>query len=80
MAAKIDFIKNFWKGFKRFGENIGLIVNSFLLFFIYFIGIGLSFIIAKIMKKKFLDTEKKDSYWQKLNLAKKKEDYYYRQF
>jgi hypothetical protein len=80
MAAKIKFIKKFWNGFKRFGENIALIVNSFLLFFVYFIGIGASVLIAKLLKKKFLDIEKKESYWQTLNLSKKEEEYYYRQF
>jgi len=80
MAAKIELIRKFWKGFKRFGENIALIVNSFLLFFVYFIGIGISFIIAKLMGKKFLETEKKESYWHTLNLSKKDQEYYYRQF
>jgi hypothetical protein len=80
METKIASLKEFWNGFKRFGENIALIVNSILLFFVYLLGIGLTFLLAKIMKKKFLETEQKNSYWTSLNLSKKDEEYYYRQF
>lgn len=80
MAARIKSIDNFWKGFKRFGKNLALFVNSALLFFVYFIGIGITFLLAKALKKKFLDIKKKESYWHTLDLSKKDEEYYYRQF
>ena len=78
-----SFIKGFKIGFNFFKENISIIINSILLSIIYIIGIGLSFLIAKILRKGFLDTKidkNKNSYWLNLNLGKKKEDYYYKQF
>ena len=79
-------IKNFFKGFKAgqhlFGELIGTIVNSIVLFLAYVIGVGLTFVFSKIKKKKFLDKEldkTAKTYWEDLNLKKKKMEDYYRQ-
>ena len=75
-----DFIAGFKSGFKQFGHNISLIVNSVLLSFVYFVGVGLTSIISKIMKKHFLDLKRKKSYWLDWNLSKKDMEEYYRQF
>ena len=64
MEALKSFIRGFGGGFKRFGHLISLIVNSVLLFFVYFIGVGITSIIAKIFGKRFLELDKnKESYW-----------------
>ena len=66
---------------KGFGQNISMLVNTILLSVVYFIGVGLTFIFAKIFRKHFLELKlKKDSYWSDLNLSKKKIEEYYRQF
>ena len=47
------FVKGFKLGFKNFGHNVTKIVNFILLVPVYFIGVGLTSIIAKLSKKKF---------------------------
>jgi len=75
------FFKGFKSGIKEFGSNVGIIVNSILLSVVYFIGIGITSLLAKLFKKHFLDTEqKRDTYWNNLNLKKKPLKEYYRQF
>ena len=76
-------LKGFGKGMKEFGENMTAIVNSFLLSIVYFIGVGVTSLFARIKRKRFLKTEiakEKETYWQDLNLKKKKFKEYYRQF
>ncbi|MBI2653405.1 hypothetical protein HYX02_01200 [Candidatus Woesearchaeota archaeon] len=77
-----QFFSGFKKGMKNFGQNIALIVNSALLSIVYFIGVGFTSIISKIVRKHFLDTKlsKKATYWHDLNLKKKPIEEYYRQF
>jgi len=79
----MSFAGSFFKGSKNFGENISIIVNSILLSFVYFVGVGLTSIFAKIFKKSFLElkTEKEnETYWSELNLTKNSMEEYYRQF
>jgi len=78
-----EFIGGFKEGQKLFGKTIAVIVNTILLSIIYFIGIGLTSIVAKLFGKHFLELEKKESlssYWSELNLGKKPIKEYYRQF
>ncbi len=78
-----DFIIGFKIGFKEFGENIFLVVNSILLSFVYFVGIGLTSLVAKLFWKKFLDTKpdkKLRTYWSNFNPEEKPVEEYYRQF
>lgn len=79
--------KNFWRevnqGSKKFGESIAAIINSILLTFVYFIGVGLTSIFAKMVGKKFLDTKidrNRKSYWDDLDLHNQKLEEYYKQF
>jgi len=76
------FLIGFKKGMSNFGYNIALIINTILLAIVYIIGVGLTFIFAKIFRKHFLETKlsKKDTYWHDLNLKKKPIEEYYRQF
>ena len=65
-----------------FGRGIAFLVNSLLLALVYFIGVGITSLIAKAFGKRFLEmkSSKKDSYWSELNLKKKPIESYYRQF
>ncbi len=79
----MKFINGFLRGQKKFGENISIIINSILLTIVYFIGVGLTSIFAKIFNKHFLDLKPKKNektYWEDLNLTKKSMKEYYRQF
>ena len=76
-----QFFNGFQKGIKCFSDNISTIINFLLLSIVYLIGVGLTSITAKIFGKHFLDMKKKkNSYWSDLNLKKKPDDGYYRQF
>ncbi|MBI2105585.1 hypothetical protein HYT56_01975 [Candidatus Woesearchaeota archaeon] len=76
-----EFFNGFRKGMKNFGENISIIVNSVLLLIVYIIGVGLTSIVAKIFRKRFLDLRfRKDSYWTDLGLKKKEMKAYFRRF
>ena len=77
-----DFIIGFRKGIKEFGHNFSIIVNVVLLSIVYVLGVGLTWILAKIFKKNFLETKlsEKSTYWDDLNLKKKPKEEYYRQF
>ncbi|MFH0936637.1 MAG: hypothetical protein V1815_03100 [Candidatus Woesearchaeota archaeon] len=79
----MKFINGFLRGQKKFGENISIVINSILLTIVYFIGIGLTSIFAKIFNKHFLDLKlrkNEKTYWEDLNLTKKSMKEYYRQF
>jgi hypothetical protein len=79
-GAKMSW-KAFMRGMRGFGMNISVIVNTALLLFVYFIGVGLSSIAAKLLGKRFIETKlSKGSYWKTLNLKKKPMVAYYRQF
>lgn len=66
----------------EFGEAIGTLINSILLLVVYLIGVGLTSIIARIVGKRFIDTNKRKgkTYWRDLNLDKRPIEEYYRQF
>ena len=77
------FFKGFKEGMKDFGEHIAIIVNTILLSVVYFVGIGLTSLVAKILRKKFLEThisKTSSSYWSDLNLKNKSKEESYRQF
>jgi cytochrome c biogenesis protein CcdA len=76
-----DLISGFRKGMESFGQTISVIINSVLLTAVYLIGVGLTAVAAKLLGKRFLETKLSDgSYWSELNLGKKKEADYYREF
>ena len=77
-----EFFDEYKKGQKSFGDTIAIIINTILLTLVYAIGVGITSIIARIAGKSFLDLKmdkERKSYWTKLDLNKKKEDYF-RQF
>ncbi|MEM3122336.1 MAG: hypothetical protein QXH60_02760, partial [Candidatus Pacearchaeota archaeon] len=64
-----------------FGELISAIINFLLLSIVYFIGVGLTSIFARVFGKKFIDDNAtKESYWEELNLTTQSFKEYYRQF
>ncbi|MBN1645423.1 hypothetical protein JW868_00110 [Candidatus Woesearchaeota archaeon] len=77
------FFKGLKKGTESFSSNITTIINTLLLSIVYFIGVGITSIIARLFGKEFLDlrqSKKIRTYWSTLNLKKKPMDEYYRQF
>jgi Na+-driven multidrug efflux pump len=82
MSVK-EFFKGFKKGMGLFGEGIATIVNSLLLAFVYFIGVGITSLVAKLVGKHFLEmkrSRKIETYWTDLHLKKKSEEEYYKQY
>lgn len=78
-----NYFNGFKKGIKNFGIPIATLVNSLILSAVYFFGLGLSFIVAKSLKKSLLDLEIKnnaESYWQNLDLDCSSAENNYRQF
>lgn len=75
------FFKGFTEGTRSFTETIAVIINTFLLSLAYFIGIGITSIIAKFSGKHFLEKKfRQNTYWEGSNIKKKKIEEYYRQF
>lgn len=69
MTSGKNFTIGFRTGFERFGNNINLIVNTLLLSTVYFIGVGFTYVVAKLVNKSFLDvatSKKTDTYWSDL--------------
>lgn len=63
------------------GKVISTIINFILLGVVYFIGIGLTSIIAKLFGKHFLDLKpKKGSNWTEHKITKEPKENYYRMF
>jgi len=63
------FFNSINQGQKEFASKISIIVNSFLLSIVYFIGVGPISLIAHKSGKHFLTLRKShldDSYWKKL--------------
>jgi len=74
-------LKEFKEGIKLFGETIAIIFNSILLTIVYFLGVGLTSIVAKIFGKKFINKNlNSETYWEELDITTTKFEDYYRQF
>lgn len=77
-----EVYESFKEGMEGFGENIAAVVNGAFLTIAYFLGVGVISIIFRIMNKRFLETKiepDKNTYWEKIEVRKRREDYY-RQF
>jgi hypothetical protein len=78
-----DFFKGMKEGQKKFGDNISVIVNTILLSIVYFLGVGLTSIVARLFGVKFLETKTNPevkTYYETMENQDKKEESYYRQF
>lgn len=69
------------KPFKKFGEFIASVVNTTLLAIVYFIGVGVISLVARLFGKHFLEMNSKaSSYWCSRGAESKEMNDYYRQF
>ena len=78
-----QFFFGFREGLKSFGENVSVIVNSFLLSMVYIFGAGITAVFARLVGKRFLDmdvSKGRDTYWADVRGGEKKLKNYYRQF
>lgn len=79
--GNLKFFNGFGNGFKDFGNKITIVVNLFLMFFVYIIGVGATSLFSKLIGKHFLDLKpNKSSYWVKRKPIQNKIEDYYRQF
>ena len=78
----MEFFSGFKKGMKHFGNCLTIIINSILLLVVYAIGVGITSLVAKLVRKHFLNTKptKEKTYWTDLNLNKKAKAEHYKQF
>jgi hypothetical protein len=67
-------------GLMDFVDDLSIVITSIMLFFVYFIGVGLTFLFSRLFQKRFLDLRKKQNYWSNLNLNKKDLEEYYKQY
>lgn len=77
------WLVSFKRGMNFFGQIISNLINSILLLIVYVIGVGITSIVAKTFKKKFLNMRldfKAETYWEELGLSKRPIEEYYRQF
>jgi len=74
-----SLFKNF---LMKFSEFITSIINFIILVPVFFIGIGLTSLFSKIVRKHFLNLriKEKESYWLDKNLTTQKLEKYYRMF
>ncbi len=69
------------KGFKEFGLALNNVITLIMLSIVYFVGVGLTSIIAKALKKNFLEFKSADkTYWKENRITKKKFEDYLRTF
>ena len=80
MNRLIIFLKGFIKGFRNFSHVITDAVNFVMLFFLYFIGIGVVSITSKLLGKNFMDLKSNGSSWVVRKLRKRPIEEYYRLF
>lgn len=74
-----EFFRDVKKGQRTFGEDMQYIINFIMLTFVYFVGVGITSIFAKIFNKQFLDMEfskQEKTYWKDYGKKGKIEDYY----
>jgi hypothetical protein len=79
----IEFFYPIKKGFTNFGTNISVIVNVILLTLVYFVGVGSTSLIAKLVNNHFLSLNKPKpgkTYWANLNLRRKDLKDYFKQY
>lgn len=79
----VKLVKKITKIVNKVGVFISIIVNSFLLLIVYFIGVGITFIAAKLVGKHFIEkypSQDHSSYWNIINLRSKNTNKYYKQF
>ena len=70
-------MKEFHHGLKEFSKSISTLVNSILLSIVYIIGVGITSLANKRIRKELLELKPKEkSYWSEFKQSNK----HYRQF
>lgn len=72
-----------WQSFKKFGEFIASIINFILLLPVYFIGVGLTKLFAKLLDAKILSMHQEQntqSYWAEYSCKTEQKEKYKRMF
>jgi hypothetical protein len=74
-------MKKIIKIIKQYSKIIILVINSVILTFVYFIGIGFTFLIKKITKKRLFNLDKNEkTYWEDRKEEKKSLNDFYNPF
>lgn len=74
------FLAGLKDGFRNFSHSVTDAVNFILLFFVYFIGVGMVSVASKVLGKHYLDLKKNGSSWVQRKLGKRPIEEYYRLF
>ena len=81
MLNRIKFIfQRIKRIFKKIHSIVNLIINFVLLSLVYFLGVGFTFLLSRILGKRFFDMgidKKIGTYWSDIE---EETDNYYRQF
>lgn len=76
-------LASLWKWFLWINKILTKVINFILLSIVYFVGIGITSLVGKFLKQKFL-IRKLDkelaTYWETLDLKAEPIERYYRQF
>ena len=83
MKKIIDFFKGVKQGMQNFGHAIGSIINTVSLTIVYFLGVGITSLFLKVMKKNFVHTKIDKlarTYWKDLNIGDEPSDDYFKQY
>lgn len=79
----MTFFGDLKEGSKKYGEEVAFLINCVLLSFAYLVGVGLTWIVARVFHKRFMalaPEPSKTSYWEKSTMSERKKEEYYRQF
>lgn len=73
-----DFATGAREGARAFADLVADSINLLLLFLVYFVGVGLVSIVAKLTGKHFLDFGKggRETYWTRIIKQPQKDDFY----
>lgn len=74
------FFMGLKQGFRDFSHLITNIVNFILLSIVYFIGVGIVSLTAKLVGKHFIDLKNSGSSWVQRKLKKRPIEEYHRMF
>lgn len=82
MPKARHFFSGFTEGFGNFGRGVPAAVNYIILSIVYFLGVGITVLAARLKRKHFLEIEPKgkSSYFTESDMKRKEKDSYYRQF
>lgn len=82
-VEKTSFISFFKAGAKDFFDYVNRIIGFVLLAIVYVVGVSLTFVIAQVLKKEFLDlniNKNTNTYWEDFEQGNKLSTNYFRQF